>query len=89
MNPRAPPRATNEFSSQVQIEPTLLGEIRDFIIQRARHHCQEMGFTVEMINAAINADWDTLTDLHARLLALQGFIGSEEGASLAAANKRR
>ena len=80
--------AANEFSPQLSIDPALLVEVRDFIVERARNHYREQGFSAELINAAISSDWDTLPDLDARLRALDGFMGQEAAASLAAANKR-
>jgi glycyl-tRNA synthetase beta chain len=80
--------AANELSPQLSIDPALLVEIRDFIVERARSHYREQGFAAELINAVILSDWDTLPDLDSRLRALDGFMGQEAAASLAAANKR-
>ena len=80
--------AANEFSPQLSIEPAMLVEVRDFIVERANNHYREQDFSAELINAAISSDWDTLPDLDARLQALNGFMGQKAAASLAAANKR-
>ena len=80
--------AANELSPQLPVDPALLVEIRDFIVERARNHYREQGFAAELINAVIASDWDTLPDLDSRLRALDGFMGQEAAASLAAANKR-
>jgi glycyl-tRNA synthetase beta chain len=80
--------AANELSPQLPVDPALLVEIRDFIVERARNYFRDQGFAVELINAAIASDWDTLPDLDSRLRALDGFMGQEAAASLAAANKR-
>ena len=80
--------AADELSAQLPIDPALLGEVRDFIVERARNHYREQGFSAELVNAAILSDWDTLPDLDARLRALDGFMGQETAAGLAAANKR-
>ena len=80
--------AANELSPQLPVDPALLVEIRDFIVERARNHYREQGFGAELINAVIASDWDTLPDLDSRLRALDGFMGQEAAASLAAANKR-
>ena len=80
--------AANELSPQLSVDPALLVEIRDFIVERARNHYREQGFAAELVNAAIASDWDTLPDLDSRLRALDGFMGQEAASSLAAANKR-
>ena len=80
--------AANEISPQLSVDPALLVEIRDFIVERARNHYREQGFAAELVNAAIASDWDTLPDLDSRLRALDGFMGQEAAGSLAAANKR-
>jgi glycyl-tRNA synthetase beta chain len=80
--------AANELSRQVDIDPALLLEIRDFVVERLRHYYRERGHGAELINAALAADWDSLPDLDARLTALAGFMGQPAAASLAAANKR-
>jgi glycyl-tRNA synthetase beta chain len=80
--------AANELSSQVAIEPSLLVDVRDFVVDRLRHYYRERGFATELIQAALASDWDTLPDLEQRLTAIDGFMGQEAAASLAAANKR-
>jgi len=80
--------AANELLPQLSVDPALLVEIRDFIVERARNHFRDQGFAAELINAAIESDWDTLPDLDSRLRALDGFMGQEAASSLAAANKR-
>ena len=80
--------AANELSSQLSIDPALLVEIRDFIVERIRNHYREQGFSAELINAVLLSDWDTMPDLNYRLRALDDFMGQEAAASLAAANKR-
>ena len=80
--------AASEFSPQLTIEPAMLVEVRDFIVERAKNHYREQDFSAELINAAISSDWETLPDLDSRLKALNGFMGQKAAASLAAANKR-
>jgi len=80
--------AANEISPQLSIDPALLVEIRDFIVERARNHYREQGFAAELIKAVISSDWDSLPDLDSRLRALDGFMGQQAAAGLAAANKR-
>ncbi|MEE8339638.1 MAG: glycine--tRNA ligase subunit beta, partial [Xanthomonadales bacterium] len=80
--------AANELSPQLYVDPALLVEIRNFIVERARNHYREQGFAAELINAVIASDWETLPDLGRRLRALDDFMGQEAASSLAAANKR-
>ena len=80
--------AANELSVQLTVDPALLVEIREFIVERVRNHYREQGFGAELVNAAISSDWDSLPDLDKRLRALNGFMGLAAAASLAAANKR-
>jgi glycyl-tRNA synthetase beta chain len=80
--------AANELSAQVEVDPSLLGEVREFIVERLRHYYREQGCRAELISAALSSDWDTLADLDRRLRAIDGFMGQEAAASLAAANKR-
>ena len=80
--------AANELSEYVKAEPSLLLEIREFIVERLRHYYRERGYGSELISAALASDWDTLPDLDRRLKAIDGFMGQDAAASLAAANKR-
>jgi len=80
--------AANEMSVQLTIDPALLVELRQFIVERVRNHYREQGFGTELVNAAIASDWDSMPDLDKRLGALNAFMGLEVAASLAAANKR-
>jgi glycyl-tRNA synthetase beta chain len=80
--------AANEISRQIEVEPSLMVDIREFIVDRLRHYYREQGYGTELVNAALESDWDTLPDLHRRLQALDDFMGREAAKSLAAANKR-
>jgi len=80
--------AVNEFSSQLETEPELPGEVKNFVVERLHHYYKEQGYAAELINAAVASAWDTLPDLDRRLRAIAGFMGQEEAQSLAAANKR-
>ncbi|MCW8872744.1 MAG: DALR anticodon-binding domain-containing protein, partial [Xanthomonadales bacterium] len=77
-----------ELSARVEVDPSLLGDVREFIVERLRHYYREQGYGAELISAALSSDWDTLADLDRRLRAIDGFMGQEAAASLAAANKR-
>jgi len=80
--------AANELSGQVTVDPALMVDIREFIVERLRHYYREQGFGTELVHAALQSEWDTLPDLERRLKALDAFMGQEAANSLAAANKR-
>jgi glycyl-tRNA synthetase beta chain len=80
--------AAEELADQVGIEPALLQEVREFVIERLRHYYREQGHDSALISAVFASDWDTLPDLENRLKALSGFMGQESAESLASANKR-
>lgn len=80
--------AADGFSDQLAVGHELLADIRSFVVDRARHHYREQGFSVDLINATMASTWDTLPDLDSRLHALSSFMGQSAAASLAAANKR-
>jgi glycyl-tRNA synthetase beta chain len=80
--------ASNALSEQIEVNPKLLVDVREFIVDRLRNYYRDQGFGSELISAVLLSDWDTLPDLDARLKALSGFMGQKEAAGLAAANKR-
>lgn len=80
--------SANSLADQVEVSPELLVDIREFIVDRLRNYYRDQGHGSELISAVLASGWDTLPDLDRRLNALAGFMGQEEAASLAAANKR-
>ncbi len=80
--------ASNELADQLEVSPELLLEIRDFIVDRLRNYYRDQEYGAELISAVLASDWNTLPDLDRRLQALAEFMGQEDAASLAAANKR-
>jgi glycyl-tRNA synthetase beta chain len=80
--------ASNELADQLEVSPELLLEIRDFIVDRLRNYYRDQEYGAELISAVLASDWNTLPDLDKRLQALAEFMGQEDAASLAAANKR-
>jgi glycyl-tRNA synthetase beta chain len=80
--------ASNELADQLEVNPELLLEIRDFIVDRLRNYYRDQEYGAELISAVLASDWNTLPDLDRRLQALAEFMGQEDAASLAAANKR-
>ena len=80
--------AATELEKQQSLEPGLITDLREFVVERTRHFYREKGFATELINAAVASDWDSLPDLDSRLTALAAFMGQDAAVSLAAANKR-
>jgi glycyl-tRNA synthetase beta chain len=80
--------ASDQLSDQLEVSPGLLLEIRDFVVDRLRNYYRDQGHGAELISAVVASDWGTLPDLDRRLKALSEFMGQEDAASLAAANKR-
>ncbi|MBT8047671.1 MAG: glycine--tRNA ligase subunit beta [Xanthomonadales bacterium] len=80
--------AAEQLSGQQVIEPELLRDVRNFVVDRLGNYYRDQNHGAELISAVLASDWDTLPDLNRRLLALAGFMGREEAVSLAAANKR-
>ena len=80
--------AANQLSEGIEIQPSLLADVREFIIQRLRTHFGEQGFSSELLESALGSDWDSLLDLQQRLEALSEFMQLDESESLAQANKR-
>jgi glycyl-tRNA synthetase beta chain len=80
--------AANALSGAVDVESSLLLEVREFIVGRQRQYYRDQGFSAEIVEAAVASDWDTFPDFDRRVRALDAFMGQEDAASLAAANKR-
>jgi len=80
--------ASNELSNQLEVDSSLLLEIREFLIERIRSLYREQGYSADLISAALNSDWNTLPDLDRRIKALSSFMGQDAAKSLAMANKR-
>jgi len=80
--------SASELSATIPVTDDLLADVRGFVVERARNHFREQGFSAELVNAAIASGWNTFSDLNSRIKALDGFMGQEAAASLASANKR-
>ena len=59
-----------------------------YLLERLPAHYEDLGVSVEILRAVTTVGTQTLGDIDGRSLALQGFAGSDEAISLAAANKR-
>ncbi len=80
--------ASNELAGRIAVDPALLVDVRDFIVERLRHYYREQNFSSELISAALASGWETLPDLDKRLRAIADFMGQDAAQSLATANKR-
>ena len=60
----------------------------NYLLERLPAHYEDSGVSVEILRAVTAVGTQTLGDIDGRSLALQGFAGSDEAISLAAANKR-
>jgi len=76
------------LQEQLPVSPQILLELRQFILDRLKHHLREQGYDTSLVNAALDAPLTTLPDLIKRLDALGEFMRHEVGTNLAAANKR-
>lgn len=80
--------AANALADQVDVSPVVLGEVREFILERLRAHCREQGYDARRLNAVLAAPLHGLVDFDARLQALDAFMQLPEAEPLVAANKR-
>ena len=69
-------------------DEALQDSVEAFIVQRARGHYRDQGYSTELVSAALAAPWANIPDLDARLAALNDFMDRPEASSLASANKR-
>ena len=76
------------LQDQLPVTPQTLLELRQFIMERLKHHLREKGYETSLINAALDAPLGTLPDLVLRLDALGDFMQHDVASNLAAANKR-
>jgi glycyl-tRNA synthetase beta chain len=60
----------------------------NYLLERLPAHYEDLGVSVEILRAVTAVGTQTIGDIDGRSLALQGFAGSDEAISLAAANKR-
>ena len=73
---------------QLPVTPDVLLELRQFILERLKHHLRDQGYDTSMVNAVLDAPLTTLPDLVQRLKALRKFMELDVAAKLAEANKR-
>ena len=76
------------IQEQLPVPPEVLLELRQFILERLKHHLREQGYDTRLVNAVMDAPLGTLPDLASRLEALRGFMSLDVSDSLVAANKR-
>ncbi|MGB7453865.1 MAG: glycine--tRNA ligase subunit beta, partial [Lysobacterales bacterium] len=80
--------AASTLQEQLPVTPQVLLELRQFILERLKHHLREKGYETSLVNAALDAPLGTLPDLVLRLDALREFMQHDVASDLAAANKR-
>ncbi len=80
--------AALSIQQQLPLPPEVLLEIRQFVLERLKHHLREQGYDTRLVNAVMDAPIGTLPDLASRLDALRDFMKLDVSANLAAANKR-
>ena len=80
--------AALSLQDQLPVTPQTLVELRQFILERLKHHLRERGYETSLVNAALDAPLGTLPDLVLRLDALREFMQHDVASNLAAANKR-
>ena len=68
--------------------PETVDTVFNYLLERLPAHYDDLGVSVEILRAVSAVGTQTLGDIDGRSLALQGFAGSDEAISLAAANKR-
>ena len=76
------------IQQQLPLPPGMLLELRQFVLERLKHHLHEQGYDIRLINAVMDAPIGTLPDLASRLEALRDFMTLDVSTNLAAANKR-
>lgn len=76
------------LTAQLPVSDEDTAELRQFVLERLKHHLREQGFDTGMVNAALDAPLTTLPDLFSRLKALREFMQHDEAPVLVAANKR-
>ncbi len=67
---------------------TVRAELRDFILQRLKHHSLEQGFDHDEVDAVLALAPGNLRDFQQRLQAVKAFKQQPQAPVLAAANKR-
>jgi glycyl-tRNA synthetase beta chain len=71
-----PPLTTEEFA------------LREFVYERLRSYCKDLGYDTNQIRAVVDAQPALLSEVPRRLEAVKQFASMSEAASLSAANKR-
>jgi len=73
---------------QLPVSPSVLLELRQFILERLKNYLREQGYDTSLVNAVLDAPLNTLPDLVTRLDALRDFMRHVAASNLVAANKR-
>ena len=79
--------AQNQFASNAQVKNSV-AEVKAFMLDRLRGLLKDAGYTPAHIEAVLANNPDDLSEVTAKLQAVQAFAGLPEAQDLAAANKR-
>ena len=80
--------AAQVLAEQLPVNAADTLELRQFVLDRAKHYLRDQGFDTALINAALDAPLGTLPGLLSRLEALREFMQHPDAPVLVAANKR-
>lgn len=80
--------AVAHYGAVVSVEPTIMQELKVFILERLQSYYQSNGVSADLVQAVRARQDEWLYDLDLRLNALRLFISMPEAASLSAACKR-
>jgi len=80
--------AAEGLRSKVEVEPELIAQVFDFMMERLRRYYLDEGIPVDVFEAVLARRPTRPLDFHRRLQAVAAFKSLEACASLAAANKR-
>ena len=66
--------AADALESRLAVSADTLYEVRQFLVERLRHHALESGATARQLSGVLAAPLSTLPDFQARLDAVRGFM---------------
>lgn len=81
-------QASAVLAERLTIGPTVIAEVRDFLLERLRSHAAEQGIETPVFQAVSAARLGSVADFMARARAVQAFTRNPRAESLISANKR-
>lgn len=85
---KAAERLVQDLGQGAGVDPQLLGEVEDFLLERLRSHAAEAGIETNTVQAVAAVQDRLVPDFMARARAVQAFAEDPMADSLIAANKR-